>query len=116
MDLHEILMDDAAIRIHAERLLATGKSFITETGCDDTVCTLEWQLVPAKKRELLHRDEAKRLVGNDQALDHIQSTGKPANLMNGAKLSFMSLGDFTAFLLEGTDEEVETAFDHLGGR
>lgn len=40
----EIIWDDATIRPFAENLINEGKSFVTETGTSDTVCTLKWEL------------------------------------------------------------------------
>jgi len=45
---YEYFPDPNQLRGLVERLLATGKSFVTQTGDDDMVCTLQWCItIPA---------------------------------------------------------------------
>lgn len=39
-----IIWDSSLIRSHVESLLSEGKSFVTETGSHDEVCTLLWEI------------------------------------------------------------------------
>jgi hypothetical protein len=42
--LEQIIADNEVIRPFAEGLVIEGKSFVTETGSDDMVCTLRWEI------------------------------------------------------------------------
>jgi len=39
----DVIFDDAALRPYVELLLSERKSFVTETGTHDMVCTLIWE-------------------------------------------------------------------------
>ena len=40
----DFIDDDAKLRPFVEKLLADGASFVTQTGEDDAVCTLKWEI------------------------------------------------------------------------
>ena len=40
----DIILDDYALELFIRRMLEEGLSFITETGEDDLVCTLKWEI------------------------------------------------------------------------
>ena len=44
----DILLDDSVLRPFVERLLDKGVPFVTETGEDDMVCTLRWEILGAQ--------------------------------------------------------------------
>jgi hypothetical protein len=64
--------------------------------------------------DLISHDQALRLVGNDAALKHLETTDTKADLMNGGKLWVCHEARMTGYVLEGTEEQIRTAFDHLG--
>ncbi len=64
--------------------------------------------------DLISHAQALRLVGNDAALKHLETTDTKADLMNGCKLWVCHEAGRIGYVLEGTEEQVKTAFDHLG--
>lgn len=61
-------------------------------------------------------EEARRLLGNDQALQYVKDNCEGFRMLNGAYLRATQTDGERQFFLYGTEEQIKTAFDHHGGR